>query len=254
MECSKLPLRKWAMAMYLMTTSLKGVSGMKVHRDLGITQKSTWFMIHRIREAWNEDVPEIGYAAPVEVDETYIGGQTKNRRPHRRSRDHGRGTWDKLPVVGMKDRDTNEVRALPIDKPDTETLQDFVLGEIRPGAKVYTDGHWGYRNIPNPEFVNHSVGEYVRGMAHTNGIEGFWAALKRALPRQLPQDERQAPGAVRKRVRRAPQSPRTRHDRPDARDRGGIRGAAADVPRPDRGCGSRGWWKRRVLGAVVSQF
>ncbi len=120
--------------------------------------------------------------APVEVDETYFGGKRSNMSNSKRKalKDTGRGAVGKTAVVGMKDRDTNEIRANVIEKTDAETLQGFVADNADTDAKVYTDGATAYDGMPfDHESVNHSVSEYVREMAHTNGIESFWALLKR---------------------------------------------------------------------------
>ena len=179
-ERSKIPLRKWAIAIYLEMTSLKGVSSMKLHRDLGISQKSAWFMLHRIRQAWTG--PGNGnFAGPVEVDETYMGGKRKNMSNAKRKELAGRGAAGKTAVVGVKDRASNEVRAEVVEHTDKPTLQGFIVEHAAPDAKVYTDEAAAYKGMPfDHEAVKHSVSEYVRGMAHTNGMESFWAMLKRA--------------------------------------------------------------------------
>ena len=180
LECSRLPLRKWAIAIYLEVTSLKSVSSMKLHRDIGVSQRAAWFMLHRIREAWK---PRRGssFSGPVEVDETFIGGKAKNMHAYKRKQViKGRGPVGKTAVVGAKDRATNRVSAAVVKNVDQPTLQGFVAANVEDGAKVYTDDHGGYAGLPNHETVRHSVKEYVNGMAHTNGIESFWATLKRA--------------------------------------------------------------------------
>ena len=183
MARSNIPLRKWAIAIYLCLTSLKSVSSMKLHRDIGVSQRAAWFMLHRIREAWGDDGGDEPFDGPVEVDETYFGGKRKNMSKAKRKAlaSTGRGAVGKTAVVGMKDRDTNQVRAEVVAGTDAETLQDFVEKNTEEDAKVYTDDAKAYRGVERDhEAVRHSVSEYVRGQAHTNGIESFWAMLKRA--------------------------------------------------------------------------
>ena len=180
MAGSPLPLRKWVYAIYLDSTSLKGVSSMKLHRDIGVTQKTAWFMQQRIREAFAEVGPLV-FDGPVEVDEGYFGGLEKNKHESRKLK-AGRGPVGKTAVVGARDRATGKVVARVVDSTDKDTLQIFVAEHVADDdVQVYTDDTSAYKGLPNPhETVRHSVGEYVDGMAHTNGVESFWATLKRA--------------------------------------------------------------------------
>lgn len=182
MERSKVSLRDWAVAIYLHLTSLKGVSSMKLHRDLGVTQKTAWFMLARIRKAFDDD-DEPPFGGPIEVDEAYFGGKRANMSKAKRESLKGRGTVGKTAVVGAKDRESNTVRARVVTETTGETLQGFVRDNTAPGAKVFTDEATAYAGLGRDfdhEAVNHSVGEYVRGMATVNGIESFWATLRRA--------------------------------------------------------------------------
>ena len=179
MQSSKIPLRKWAIAIYLCLTSLKSVSSMKLHRDLGVTQKTAWFMLHRIREAWMAPLPG-GFAGPVEADETFVGGRAKNMHADKRKQLTGRGGADKSVVAGVKDRATGRVRASVVERVDGPTLTGFVEGHAKPDAVVYTDEHQAYSTIANRHAVKHGVGEWVRDQIHINGMESFWSMLKRA--------------------------------------------------------------------------
>ena len=178
LQSSRLPLRKWAFSVYLYVTHLKGVSSMKLHRDLKVTQKTAWFMLHRLREAWSASGLE-KFAGPVEVDETYIGGKERNKHGKKKLK-AGRGGVGKSIVVGARDRATRKVHARKVQNTDKQTLHDFVSSRVDGNSIVYTDDHRGYMGLPHKhESVKHSVSQYVRGQAHTNGIESFWALLKR---------------------------------------------------------------------------
>ena len=178
MEASNLGYQTWAIAIYLSLTSLKGVSSMKLHRDLGITQKSAWHLAHRLRQAFGEDGGT--FDGPVEADETYIGGKRKNMHAAKRRELKGRGSVGKTAVAGVKDRETKRVSARVVGSTDGPTLQSFVAEHAAPGATVYTDEARAYEGMPfDHEAVRHSVGEYVRDQAHTNGMESFWSMLKR---------------------------------------------------------------------------
>ena len=140
MHGSKIPLQKWAIGIYLCLTSLKSVSSMKLHRDLGIGQKAAWFMLQRIREAWMEN-DDYTFGGPVEVDESYFGGKRSNMSNSKREKlkDTGRGAVGKTAVVGIKDRETNEVRARVAEATDKKTLHPFIAENVDKDAQVYTD-------------------------------------------------------------------------------------------------------------------
>ena len=150
---------------------------MKLHRDLGITQKSAWHLAHRIRESWEEEFPPT-FPGPVEIDEVYIGGRESNRHANKKRGIKG-GPRGKTPVVGIKDRNLNQISAQVVQDTTKFELLEVVRSRTAEGTKVYTDQNPSYSGLPNRESVRHNIGEYVRNQAHTNEIESFWSLLKR---------------------------------------------------------------------------
>jgi transposase-like protein len=190
-EDSPVPLEKWLPALWLMVACKNGVSSYEIHRALGVTQKTAWFMLHRIRLAMQSGgfgrMTKIGDGGEgntaVEVDETFVGGKMKNMHRDRRARFQAEKSAAKTVVIGMLDRSAREVRAKVVPNVKRETLQTEILKNVKFGSTVYTDDavpydrmNWHYVH----DVVNHAE-TYVRGQVHTNGLENFWSLLKRTL-------------------------------------------------------------------------
>lgn len=189
LEDSPIGLDKWFPAMWLLSNCKNGVSSYELARDLGVTQKTAWFMLHRIRAAMkNVSSRKLGSSGgPVEVDETFVGAKPKNMHANRRAKlNTALRNWGdhKSIVVGMLDRDAREVRTKVIPDVKRETLQAEILRQVQNRSTIYTDRHVGYDTLKAAEFVHETVthlDEYVRGEVHTQGIENFWSLLKRTL-------------------------------------------------------------------------
>lgn len=205
-ENSKIGLRTWFAAMYLITTAKKGISSLQLAEQLGITQKTAWFVNHRIREMLKDAVGG-KLTESVEVDETFVGGKNKNRHKNKKvENSQGRSFKDKTPVVGLLKRAEYKIVERPhkliagrivkekviitpskvicqvVSDTQQKSVEPVVTTHVEKGATVYSDEWKAYNNLGkryNHSIVNHSVKEYVNGMAHTNGIEGFWSILKR---------------------------------------------------------------------------
>ncbi len=234
---SKVPLRKWAIAIYFELTSLKSISSMKLDRDLRVTQKTAWFMLHRIREAWSHDAfrDEHPFDGPVEADETYIGRKAKNMPAWQREKLTGRGGVDKMAVIGVKDRATRKVRAAVAPDTTGRTLRGFVEGNVTPEPTVYTDGETGYVGVKRRhESVKHSVGEYVRRMAHQRH-RVVLVDSEAGAHGHVPQARPEAPGTLGLGVRREEQHPRLRHHRADVDPRRAAGRPEPPLPEPHRG-------------------
>ena len=178
---TNLPLRKWGVAIYLELTSLKSIFSLKLSREIGVSQPPAWFMLHRIRGAWNSN-GNGGSSGTVEVDENYVGGKRKNMSKAKRKELVRRGAVGKIAVAGIKDRASNQLRAKVVENTKSETISRFIMELAGPGTQVCTDYALTYHFLPNHEPVKQSVGEYVRAKAHTYGVESFWAMVKRAYP------------------------------------------------------------------------
>jgi len=184
-ENSPIPLQKWFVAIWLLTSHKKGISSIQLGKDIGVTQKTAWFMNHRIRKAMESK----SFAAPlngeVEADETYIGGKNKNRHNSKKVKNsQGRSTKDKTAVIGLVERNGN-VTAMKVDNVKAKTIKKFVEENVSDEATLYTDEFRGYNGIEKSVSkhlrVNHGADMYVIGRAHTNTIEGFWSLLKEVL-------------------------------------------------------------------------
>ena len=178
MRDSNVGYQTWAIALYLLVTNLKGVSSMKLHRDLGITQKTAWHLAHPICEGFAVGVTNRRMTDPVEVDEAYFGGKEGNKHQRRRLRPGGGGSG-KTPVVGVKDRLTNQVAAKVVPNTRKRTLLEHLHEHATPHAAVYSDETHAYSGLLNHESVQHGIGEYVREQVHINGMESFWSMMKR---------------------------------------------------------------------------
>lgn len=195
-EDSPLGLDKWMTAAWMICNCKNGVSSYEIARALGITQKSAWFMLHRIREAMkNGTVMKMGGNGPIEVDETFVGGDPRKMHESRRQelarRRNEFPNWKatekytgKIAVMGMLDRESRQVRAKVVPNVRRETLQNEILNQIQGGSQVYTDASTSYLGLKAVNYVHETVNhveEYVRGQIHTQGIENFWSLLKRGL-------------------------------------------------------------------------
>lgn len=183
-ERSHIPLTKWLLAMHLMCASKKGMSAHQLHRMLGITYKSAWFMAHRIREAMRELNPTEmlgGEGKTVEADETYIGGKESNKHKNKRIRGAQGGAGKEI-VMSLVERQ-GKVRSHHIPNVTGKTLRPIIEAQIHTASDVYTDqgGSYVIREFPGHAAVNHSIGEYVRGDVHSNTVEGYFSVLKRGL-------------------------------------------------------------------------
>lgn len=180
---TKIPLQKWFLAIWIVTSHKKGISSVQLSKDIDITQKSAWFMLQRIRNCFGiENNNELDNE--VEADETYVGGKNKNRHSDKKvPNSQGRSLKDKTPVFGMVERN-GKLNAKKVEDTKARTLTSEIVQVVKETAVMYTDEYLGYnslKRIYGHAFVKHNSGEYVNGRIHTNTIEGFWSLLKRGI-------------------------------------------------------------------------
>ena len=182
-ERSHIPLNKWIYAMYLLVTARKGISSMQLAKEIGVTQKSAWFMLSRLREACGSDSDIDQLRGTVEADECFVGGKEANKHESKKQR-LGRGPVGKTPVLGIRERGGRTFSTV-IKNRTIQEIQGEIFQRVEVGSTIYTDDHLSYSGMDGLFFrhdtVNHAAGEYTRGPVHTNGIESVWAVLKRGL-------------------------------------------------------------------------
>lgn len=182
-ERSKIPLHKWVYAMYLLVTARKGVSSLQLAKEIGVTQKSAWFMLQRLREACSTPDSQDRLRGIVEIDECFIGGKEANKHEHKKQR-AGRGPVGKTAVLGMRERGGRTI-AKPIEARTIQAIHGEIHQSVEIGSQLYTDDHIVFSDLDGLFFrhdaVNHSAGEYARGPVSTNSIESVWAVLKRGI-------------------------------------------------------------------------
>jgi transposase-like protein len=185
-EDSPLGMDKWMTAFWLICNCKNGISSYELAKAIGITQKSAWFMLHRLREAMRTGsfIKMGGGPDPIEVDETFVGPKPQKMHREKRLKMHEDREYKKAVVMGMFDRESRQVRAKVIPNVKRETLQNEILNQIEGGSTVYTDGYPAYDNLATRQYIHETVNhieEYVRGQVHTQSIENFWSLLKRGL-------------------------------------------------------------------------
>lgn len=183
-EDSKIPLRKWFVAIYMVTPHKKGIASTQLAKDIKVTQKTAWFMLQRLRFASQTRSFNNPLSGNIEIDETYIGGKEKNKHTRNRLKGtQGRSTKTKTAVLGIVER-KGELRTFTLSETTGQTIKNYALTHIKMGSRVLTDEFRGYKTLKpyfNHHTVNHSVGEYVVLDRHTNTIEGVWSLFKRGV-------------------------------------------------------------------------
>lgn len=207
-ESSKIELTKWFMAMYIFSSHVKGISSYQLAKDIGITQKSAWFLLHRLRFMFNHPTFKIKLQGIIEIDEAYIGGDDKNKHEYKKTHKRGRNNDTKIPVIGLLQREVSEIIERPhkiisgkivkekiiksptiincnvVSNTTADTIHPIIKSKVETSSTIITDEYKSYIGLEKAyqhAKVNHSAKEFVNNLAHTNGIECFWSHLKRMI-------------------------------------------------------------------------